>query len=489
MSLSRLLFRFKIYFLTKTHNLTYVKTTFFQKYHSLCSDAMLLSSIVRAQERSSLCANFAYSTAKLKTVTFSGPNSFVITSDKGTNSLSDRPQWKDDGTRNLVGYVSGNKPQVEAIFDMCKDGQYVKAIGKDGTGQEYKFSAQPLIDFSGELTYVPNESDVAFTALKTAYFPNFEITWYLSDNSNGTWTEIGKSSNTIYVTHKKPLQSDRIYHKVIHIGCEKANGESDPEEIIKKSYSEYTDRSVSRMNSSTPIQYWGSWATTDPTTGPYASLSAFKTEGLFEHDDGRCGSWADFFRLVGETQGIPNVKGVRIEWQENTPKIVRGGNTYPGMTDANINLLNADFKNKFGSQQTLPSVIGSSANIYVKNWCFTSGRSFYLYEKTPSITMIGTTSLNPCENTGIAAQSNSDPKSEFPNHAIVEYNAKFYDPSYGTDNNSTRNANEWENVSLDGFGTDFPYMARDENSEFKDIILIWIKELNIGTQQTTFTNY
>ena len=50
---------------------------------------MLLSSIVRAQERSSLCANFSYSTTKLKSVTFSGPNFINITSDKGTNSLSD----------------------------------------------------------------------------------------------------------------------------------------------------------------------------------------------------------------------------------------------------------------------------------------------------------------------------------------------------------------------------------------------------------------
>jgi len=69
--------------------------------------------------------------------------------------------------------------------------------------------------------------------------------------------------------------------------------------------------------------------------------------------------------------------------------------------------------------------------------------------------------------------------SEFENHAIVKYNGKYYDPSYGADSQNTTNANDWENQALDGFGSILFYQ---EGS--KQFFINWVGYLNDSSLQT-----
>lgn len=80
---------------------------------------------------------------------------------------------------------------------------------------------------------------------------------------------------------------------------------------------------------------------------------------------------------------------------------------------------------------------------------------------------------------GASGQGNTDPRSEFENHAIVKYNGKYYDPSYGS--SIANDANSWETPALDGFGSILRYI--DVLKE-KDFYLNWVGYINNTTQQS-----
>ena len=100
---------------------------------------------------------------------------------------------------------------------------------------------------------------------------------------------------------------------------------------------------------------------------------------------------------------------------------------------------------------------------YVKNWDLSTAL---------------TAPFSPVRNTGVAGQGNADPRAEFDNHAIVEYNGKDYDPSYGSPVSNSRTS--WEDASLDGYGGYITNSAT--HIEYK-----WIWESDPkGTQETIF---
>ncbi len=90
----------------------------------------------------------------------------------------------------------------------------------------------------------------------------------------------------------------------------------------------------------------------------------------------------------------------------------------------------------------LVSVINSSETaVFVKNFNFTTDL-LYVDEFAPELPLElcnGTILINPNEE-GISAQgeNHNDPQSVFFDHAIVEYNSKYYDPSYGTSPKSSK---------------------------------------------------
>ena len=101
-------------------------------------------------------------------------------------------------------------------------------------------------------------------------------------------------------------------------------------------------------------------------------------------DDGQCGAWARFF------QAITKVQGIATTIKEVKPCLSYG--------------------------------------FLVKNWTFSSpGTGTY-----PYIVSLAAGPYNgAAQLSGVAGQSNSDPRSWFTNHAVVSYGSTIYDPSYG----------------------------------------------------------
>ena len=78
---------------------------------------------------------------------------------------------------------------------------------------------------------------------------------------------------------------------------------------------------------------------------------------------------------------------------------------------------------------------------------------------------------------GASGQRNTGPRSEFENHAIVKYNGKYYDPSYGS--SIANDANSWETPALDGFGSILQYKDAHANK-----FINWVGHLNDSTHQS-----
>jgi hypothetical protein len=76
---------------------------------------------------------------------------------------------------------------------------------------------------------------------------------------------------------------------------------------------------------------------------------------------------------------------------------------------------------------------------------------------------------------GAPAQGNSNPQSTFSDHAIVKYNNKIYDPSYGTQIFSSEE--EWESASLHGAGIAFEIVYFPPSGGM--IYLMWLYDKNI----------
>ena len=96
---------------------------------------------------------------------------------------------------------------------------------------------------------------------------------------------------------------------------------------------------------------------------------------------------------------------------------------------------------------------------YVKNWDLSSANKWAAIDQND-----------------VAAQNNANPLAVFNDHAVVLYNGKIYDPSYGTGPFNT--LVDWEDASVDGYGVQFINGPHEFSADF----LFWI-----GKQDTKGT--
>lgn len=81
------------------------------------------------------------------------------------------------------------------------------------------------------------------------------------------------------------------------------------------------------------------------------------------------------------------------------------------------------------------------------------------------------------EQNGSLGQGNPDPRFEFENHAIVKFDGKYYNPSYGS--SIASNTNSWETPALAGFGGMVYFLNNGTLYRIN-----WIGHLNDGSQQS-----
>jgi hypothetical protein len=126
------------------------------------------------------------------------------------------------------------------------------------------------------------------------------------------------------------------------------------------------------------------------------------------------------------------------------------------------------------------------AMFFVNDWVFPNDRSFYGLKNSiivPKTVLPNFVTLPAADDTGIPGQNNPDPRAYFENHAIVKYNGKYYDPSYGS--SGPIDAAPWETSSLAGFGT-FGYMIiYQPDGSLDKKLFIWKRENNTSATQVS----
>jgi len=378
---------------------------------------------------------------KLKEVSFDGAKYHVIRKDDSSMDYT-APHWQDnseplDGDADdendrkyPICFTRNTKMKVtiKALYkpkDVFKDIQ-VKIKG-DGPGD---------LDFPERVAKIDNDKLIVFNTVCKNPFANevdifdpLEIRWealYRDREIN-----IGITQNQCYITLGDPLTT--VFHTLVHLGCKNADGETDKSTIVDKIYEEFKDRKVLRIETKKAMTYWSN---INPAPEPFC----WSTSGLLKYGDGRCGAWADFFKDMIKVQGIFNINKVYVE-----PPMI-----------SNIQQLRLDIKNYLGEGKYEVVPI-----FYVKNWDLSSLNPF-----------------NPIDKSGIPGQGNNDPKSDFTNHAIVEFNNKYYDPSYGSGPFDSRI--DWEDSSIEGFGA---YIIKNG----KELFLYKEKYDTKGILETKFT--
>lgn len=388
------------------------------------------------------------------------------------------PQWKDvdgngiptntsKGEHNYaIAYTRNAKPQIGAEFKILGASNFgtieIRATGPDGIK-----IPETAATVSGDVVTLPSTTQTVTALVNTIKFYNamddakaFKLDWEVKLGASN-WSKIGTTNHTVYVTLNDPQNSSADRQLTLFdTACREATGLTAESEAVDKIYCAFTRvlngvPAVQRINPKTfkptgdPMTYWG-------TSNPAPQPQCWSTAGLLLIGDGRCGAWANFFYDALRVNGITSTVETVNPPENNVPGTSPNP---PSLYTAAQTKLQSDVNAYLpsGSYQVTPI-------FYVKNWNLLS------YATAP---------FSPVRNSGVPGQGNPNPRSDFDNHAIVEYSGKYYDPSYGSPVSSSRV--NWEDASLDGYGA---YIV-DAGSALIQFKWIWEQDPK-GTQETIF---
>lgn len=469
----------------------------------LCTLLFCTDSIAQENSRSSYNFEYATDLYSVTKVNFHGPSGIgssgewiVIKSDFDPNvSLSGNKSsvaWENGEKVTPIAYVSGVRARVSAEFDIiCNQGEgmaeyYARAKNVDG----YDLPVSKLQYSNGKYIYPRTKVAQMFPNQVVGYWEDFELEWQISTTSDplGQWIDAGTSKNYMYVTYKNPVtgiqpfgheETITLQHTFLHIGCNNAKSLSNENQIVDAIYNnEFTDRDVRRFDGAGPIQYWG--------PNNLFSPQCWQPSQMLVLLNGTCGGWAALLDVVLHIQGIDNAQISTVTY-----------NNYV-MSSSDYTMLEDHAEMFFGDQLNSLTLIepdvsgftGVRTDFFVKDWNTENHPKFVVNEfrnLTNNITPVNLTLNNQnviaiTFEDGAEGQGNENPRSEFENHAIVKFNNKYYDPSYGSPISSDRLY--WETQSLDGFGSIMFFQASSNMGYF----INWFGHLNDNSIQQSFIN-
>jgi len=316
----------------------------------------------------------------------------------------------------------------------------VTATADLGNGTTLTFGPQPLtqsgstLETSGKMTSSGTLPDVV------TYFDPLTITWKI--NAGDRIYDAGATRHPVYVLLNQPNGDTEPYLTLVDLTARGSDGESRADGVVRTTYSAFRNRAIHRREldpasgtvtrhggKRTLLQYWEQWALLHQLQKKYKCGESFDTERILATRVGRCGAWARFLRDTLALQGIASeVKAVddRALFKE-FPK---------GPPGADVML--------------------------VKSWDFAkpTGDAPFRYVTEVKVPDKGAAKFGAKEEVkdkdglagqGIAAVTNPPGWFRVGDHAIVVYNNKIWDPSYGTGPFNT--IRDWAKASLDGYAT------------------------------------
>jgi hypothetical protein len=366
---------------------------------------------------------------ELVSVTFK--ENYRLKMDTGAQSLYPQPEWNPaspstpppfplPGTPpppyvgDPIAYQAGKKMKLKAMFKLAKaavqgDKARVKVDGNEGYDLDLAKLKYDNKTMKAELE--GSSVKISFPKDTINYYGPMSLKWSVALDGK-SFEDAGNSANPVYVTLGEPnpqapptlpgvpppaaVPPFPPLVTVVDLATRGLQGlrASPKKAIFDAIWGKFPALKVTTFGGK-DLRYWGVLSTIDldPLPDDY-----FSTEGLVKNVDGRCGSWQIFFTEVLRVQGIAEAHPAEI-----TPMPMSG----------------------YGPAES---------GILV-------GPGRWEVDVTPTTCRLGIKSYSP-------AQSNLTPGSaRFRNHAVVCYEKRIYDPSYGREFN---NLTEWEQGSLEG---------------------------------------
>lgn len=384
---------------------------------------------------------------------------------------------------------------------VCK----VRATGTDGV------SVPATAVQSGKKITLPFTPAVRPWAKTVKFYttrPNgkpFTLAWELSLDNGNTWTGIGKTMHTAYIT-LEATKTINWQETLYEIGCRNSNGKSTPDAVVDAVWGEFSGRKVSRVGAGPAdpprdpdgMIYWKPGGSYPAYLSNLLSGQVDATTGV-NSAYGSCGTWAQFFHEVLMEQGINTAIEVRViapipkdESADYTNAVkdyetqflagsgnhaqvffpIRGGTPPDGTKKGDVLLIPA-------------SNNGANNGIFfVKNWGF-GAKKFLDPNTTPQYSPLPEQKDSP-------AQGNKRPRAWFGDHQIVRYkNAgteNYYDPSYGGAPFKAPNLNtKWEDYSIQAYGAVFLIKLWDGTVWGSPKDILWFERLHTtGTSECEF---
>jgi hypothetical protein len=209
---------------------------------------------------------------------------------------------------SYVRTIGGNRSFIIATLTL-------NLHGAQRNGQIWSIKASSYgIDFQPDFaaaTLINNSVTIKSTKPITTTIDNgdLSIDWEMSFDGGKTWSDIGTTTNHVYVTGgRAPVQ----FETVIAEGCVSASGSKPSgnaavgtvadEEIAEAIFGRFSGRDTVHVHDGKDIPgamtYWGKHSGTGDQTDFHT------TAGLLKNSDARCGGWTSFLNDCLASQGI-----------------------------------------------------------------------------------------------------------------------------------------------------------------------------------------
>jgi hypothetical protein len=399
-------------------------------------------------------------------VDFAGSTVGDLLSDNRT-TLYSKPHWKDssddgDATdsgdkRYPIAYVKNSIPTIGGKVKILPAGMTsvtpkmrVTGPGNIKTKDVSVSLSSITVDFPATLSNGALEDHIDF-------FQAMELRWEVSFDDGSNWYEIGKTTNRTYVTLKVPLNALR-QETLFDVGSRNAVGATDAATAFPLIWGKFKGPSpkVSRVDPAADT------ATLDPGGMVYWRPGGNADVGVirFLRDgDASCGTWAKFMIACLDAQGISGHTTAAVETNDLTASDrVRATTDYKAQygisNSVYYNSPTSGTKNYPSNPPTPPLRPLAAGDIILEFETNNDTNDGIFFVKTLSL---GTNKFIPIPandagfpGSSSVAQGNANARAWFGNHALVKYDGKYYDPSYGKGPYNSKI--EWENDSLERFG-------------------------------------
>ncbi len=313
------------------------------------------------------------------------------------DKLLSRRWEKGRAKQNPICYAAGSKIKVDATLNVTTvstddEDVKIKAVSTLG-GKVFTWEAIAKIQAGKKTVEVKAISCDVALAMGVAIYDAMTLDWSMLGSDGVTWSAIGSTVQTLYVTLGAPVVGTKAYWTLLDVSCRAAAGQLTENTFVPAAFTAFANstgdgRGMVRKGDGVRLSYYKFGV---KTSGDQTEPSVYSTRGILSRPDGtgRCGGWANLLIHLFKIHGISSGKQLLFFRPYD---------------------LKPDIYNRF----------------LVKNCTFAGAGTA---NAKAGYTHKGDTEC--IKQNGLAGQGKTNPQFDFGDHVVVEHDGKIYDPSYG----------------------------------------------------------